>query len=233
MKVAKYLNAAGVPENLHAQATDCLREADKLSDGLTWAKWRARLFKAWKIARMLPWEAERLIDVRPDLADWDIAPAVNITAHGDNPPWVMTPDGGRPVPNGWLNQDPESDEYKQAVAANYWCKGEHPRSQKSRKAWYRRNAGEYIAWRLGKPMPNPILPASVNIWRGGGVTVRECSGAWQIVAPAKLLWIIPAKARIGYEIDNLWNGTEQAWYPISGHELRAPLTWSVLPGRGD
>lgn len=40
------------------------------------------------------------------------------------------------------------------------------------------------------------------------------------------------EARIGYEIDNLWNGTEQAWYPIPGHELRAPLTWSVLPGRG-
>ena len=34
------------------------------------------------------------------------------------------------------------------------------------------------------------------------------------------------------EADKLWNGTEQAWYPISGHELRAPLTWSVLPGRG-
>ena len=34
----------------------------------------------------------------------------------------------------------------------------------------------------------------------------------------------------GNEIDNLWNGTEQAWYPIAGHELRAPLTWSALPG---
>ena len=41
------------------------------------------------------------------------------------------------------------------------------------------------------------------------------------------------EARIGYEIDNLWNGKEQAWYPIAGHELRAPLTWPVLPGRGD
>lgn len=233
MKIVNYLAAAGVPESLHAQAITCLSEADKASDGLTWAKWKVRLFKAGKIAKLIPWGAERLIEVRPDLADWDIAPAVNITAHGDNPPWRMTPEGGRPVPNGWLNQDPESDEYKQAVAANYWCKGEHPRSTKSRKAWYRRNAGEYLAWRLGKPMPNPIMATSVNIWRGGGVTVRECNGAWQIVAPAKLLGIIPAKARIGYEIDNLWNGTEQAWYPIAGHELRAPLTWSVLPGRGD
>ena len=39
------------------------------------------------------------------------------------------------------------------------------------------------------------------------------------------------EARIGYEIDNLWNGAEQAWYPIPGYELKAPLTWSVLPGR--
>ena len=37
MKVAKYLNAAGVPEALHAQAIACLAEADKLSDGLTWS----------------------------------------------------------------------------------------------------------------------------------------------------------------------------------------------------
>ena len=97
MKVAKYLNAAGVPEALHAQAIACLREADKLSDGLTWAKWKVRLFKSSKIAKLIPWSAERLIDVRPDLADWDIAPAVNITAHGDNTPWQITPEGGRPV----------------------------------------------------------------------------------------------------------------------------------------
>lgn len=49
----------------------------------------------------------------------------------------------------------------------------------------------------------------------------------------KWLGVIPVKVRIGYEIDNLWNGTEQAWYPIAGHNLRAPLTWSVLPGRDD
>ena len=24
----------------------------------------------------------------------------------------------------------------------------------------------------------------------------------------------------------------QLWYPISGHDLRAPITWSVIPGRG-
>lgn len=25
----------------------------------------------------------------------------------------------------------------------------------------------------------------------------------------------------------------QLWFPIPSHGLRAPLTWSVMPGRGD
>ena len=37
MNIQKYLGATGVPESLHAQAIACLREADKLSDGLTWS----------------------------------------------------------------------------------------------------------------------------------------------------------------------------------------------------
>ena len=35
MNLQKHLQAAGVPESLRAQAIACLREADKLSDGLT------------------------------------------------------------------------------------------------------------------------------------------------------------------------------------------------------
>ena len=229
MKVAKYLNAAGVPEALHAQAIACLREADRLSDGLTWAKWKVRLFKAGKISKLIPWDAERLIAVRPDLKDWDIAPAINITAHGDNVPWVLTADGGRPVPNVWLNQDPESEEYKQAVASNYWCKGEHPRSEKSRKAWYHRNAGEYAAWERGVPVN---VADWTKPWVGDGVTVRRNGSAWQIVAKDKWLGFIPVKVRIGFEIDNVFTDKgEQAWYPLPGYDLRAPVTWSVIPGR--
>ena len=37
MNLLKLLTTAGVPESLHAQAIACLREADKLSDGLTWS----------------------------------------------------------------------------------------------------------------------------------------------------------------------------------------------------
>lgn len=225
MNILKYLAAAGVPEHLHSEALAAIELARERSRGLTWAKWKVRLFKAGKIAKLLPWGAERLIDVRPDLADWDIAPIVNITAHGDNAPWVMTPDGGRPEPGRWLNRDPESEDYQHAVAANYWCKGEHPRSQRSRKAWYRRNAGEYVAWARGLP----VDLTSVQTWQANGVTAHQCGEAWEIVAVRPLIGKLCVKTRIGYEIDNLYQNGVQAWYPIAGYELRTPVTWSVLP----
>ncbi|PUA95533.1 hypothetical protein C8C99_0333 [Acidovorax sp. 107] len=224
MNYLKHLRAAGVPDHYHSAAIAALEGARERAQGLTWAKWRVRLFKAGKIAQLLPWTAERLVDVRPDLADWDIAPMVNITAHGDNVPWVMTPEGGRPAPGQWL--DPAD---AQAVAANYWLPGTHPRSPESRKAWYRRNAGEYRAWRLGVPVD---LSKGVQVWRGGCVTVYRCGDAWQLIAQDKLLFI-PIVVRIGYEISNLWRESDgaQLWFPISGADLRAPVTWSVLPGR--
>lgn len=220
MNYSQYLTAAGVPAHLHAEAIANLDEAHQRSSGLALAKWKVRLFKAGKISRMLAWGDERLIAVQPDLADWDIAPMVNITAHGDNVPW---PDG-RPVPGAWLDDTPE------ARAANYWCNGEHPRSRKSRKAWYRRNAGEYRAWRLGAPVD---LTQPVQVWRGNGATVRRHNGAWMLIARDKWLGLVPVCVRIGYEIDNVIgdDGT-QYWYPIPGCVLRAPVTWSVLPTLG-
>lgn len=220
MNIVKHLTTAGVPAHLHAEAVACLEEARERASGLTWAKWTVRLFKAGQISRLLAWGDERLIDVRPDLADWDIAPMVNITAHGDNVPW---PDG-RPAPGAWL------DDTREARAANYWCKGEHPRSQKSRKAWYRRNAGEYRAWRLGAPV-DPAQP--VQVWRSDGVTVRRHNGAWMVLAADWWLGLVPVRVRIGYEIDNvLRDDGIRLWFPIQGHDLRAPVTWSVLPAFG-
>ncbi|OYD50725.1 hypothetical protein [Acidovorax kalamii] len=224
MNYIKHLRAAGVPDHYHPAAIAALEGARDRARGLTWAKWRVRLFKAGKIARLLPWAAERLVDVRPDLADWDIAPMVNITAHGDNVPWVETPEGGRPAPGQWL--DPVD---AQAVAANYWLPGTHPRSTESRKAWYRRNAGEYRAWSLGVPVD---LSTGVQVWRGNGSTVYRCGDAWQVIAQDKFL-LIPVVVRVGYEISNLWRESDgaQLWLPIPGADLRAPVTWSVLPGR--
>lgn len=224
MNLLKHLQAAGVPGHYHTAAIAALEGARDRAQGLAWAKWKVRLFKAGKIAKLLPWSAERLVDVRPDLADWDIAPMVNITAHGDNVPWVETPEGGRPAPGQWL--DPADP---QAVTANYWLPGTHPRSPESRKAWYRRNAGEYRAWRLGAPVD---LSKGVQVWRGNGSTVYRCGDAWQVIAQDKFLFI-PIVVRIGYEISNLWRESDgaQLWFPIPGADLRAPVTWSVLPGR--
>lgn len=219
MNFIKHLQAAGVPDHYHLAAIASLDGARQRARGLLWAKWRVRLFKAGKIAKMLPWHAERLIDVRPDLAAWDIAPMVNITAHGDNVPWP----GGRPAPGAWMEDTPE------ARAANYWCKGEHPRSQKSRKAWYRRNAGEHEAWSRGMPVD---LANGAQVWRGNGSTVYRCGDAWQVIARDKVLFI-PVLVRVGYEISNLWRESDgaQLWFTIPGADLRAPVTWSVLPGR--
>ena len=136
---------------------------------------------------------------------------------------------GRPEPGQWLNTDPESLEYQEAVKACYWSHGNHPRSKRARKDWYRRNAGEYRAWRLGLQVGGAD---EVQQWSGGGVTVLRSGKAWQITAFRKLLGGLGLKTRIGYEIDNVYKGGVQQWYPIPGHELRAPLTWSLLPGKG-
>lgn len=225
MNIKDLLNKANVGVDIQPEALACLKQADKISDGLLWAKWKVRLFDAGKISKLLEWNDERLIDVMSEYSDWDICPMINITAHGDNVPWDAAT--GRPVPGVWLNSDSESLEYQEAVKSNYWCKGKHPRSKKSRKAWYRRNAGEYYAYRLGLPVS---LNQGVRIWSANGVTVLKCGDAWQVTAFKKLIGNFGLKIRIGYEIDNVFKDGVQQWYPIKGHELKAPITWSILPG---
>ena len=227
------LTLAGVPESLHAEAQASLEAADERSAGLTWAKWKVRLFKAGKIADLLDWNDERLCIKHPELCDEDIAPVDNITCNGDMIPWA--PDGSRPLRSYWLSQDPASDDYKAAVAANHrYCPGQHPRSRASRKAWYRRNAGEYKAWRLGAA----IDPArGFEIWRGtdgkNTATAWRCCGAWCVSHSQKIIGTLYLNSRKGFEIDNIFCGdySPQMWWPISGYQLRAPVTWSVLLGR--
>ena len=237
-QLTEWLALAGVPDGLHAQVLTCMQDAKQRSAGLTMAKWRTRLLKAGKIAKALPWEAERLIAVRPDWADCDIAPMLNITAQGDNGPWRDTPEGGRPDPNSWLNPDPASAEYQQAVDSCYWCKGEHPRSEKARKAWYRRNGGEYRAWRLGMPVGQD---ARHWVYHGVGlrVDVVRSGDAWCVNVRRRLLGKLWLDMRCGFEVDNVYQRSVfdgvtivLAWYPIAGHELRAPVTWSKVPAWG-
>ena len=214
------LAIAGVPATLHEEALQALADARQRAQGLLWHKLKVRLLKADKIARAMLWEAERLIDVRPDWARWDVAPMRNITGHGDNVPWIETPQGGRPVVGAWLNPDPESDEYREAVKANYWCRGEHPRSRKSRMAWYRRNGGEYEAWARGCAI-DTAQPCQE--WRGesGSLSVQvvRWGNAW-IVSTTKRYGPLRITGRYGFECDNALG-----WFPLPGYDLRAPATW--------
>lgn len=213
-----------VPAELHDQARTSLAQAKARAKGLTLFKLRARWLKGKALADRLAWRDERLLDVAPELAAYDIEPMVNVTAHGDNAPW--DPATGRPAPGQWLDTDQASEQYRAAVAANYWLKGTHPRSGKSRRAWYRRNAGAYTAWERGAPMVGDL-----HIW-GSKLQVIRKGEAWQI--KGKVFGVL--KVSLGYEIANVYECKKadsigvQKWYPIDGHELRAPVSWSILPG---
>jgi hypothetical protein len=102
------------------------------------------------------------------------------------------------------------------------------------KAWYRRNAGEYLAWRLGAA----VEPSKgFEIWRGkdgkDSAVAWRCGTAWIVKSSTHLVGPLYLNSRKGYEIDNVFSGdyTPQMWWPIPGYQLRAPVTWSVLPGK--
>lgn len=225
---------AGVPEELHQECLDNLKIAEERSRGMTWHKFKVKILNAGKLAKKLKWEDNRLIYVDSSLEDQDVAPMKNITANGDNGVWVETPEGGRPIEDYWLDKDPNSEEYKFAVSKNYWCPGEHPRSEKSRKAWYRRNGGEFLAWKKGWPLADIT---SFKSWSGKKgnieVTVDVCDGGWMI-SSSKTYGPIVLQGQYGFEVGNIYhprpnNQRVQAWYPLDGYELKATITWSTIP----
>ena len=261
-KIRELVIQAGVEGDDIENAVNCLLLAQERAKGTTWAKWKVRLFKAKQISEMLEWEDERLLDRYPDKAEWDIEPMVNITAHGDNVPWqepvykldqagnkipnpsgdgfMMLDPGGYPVPGVWLNKDPLSDEYKKAIIANYWSKGNHPRSKQSRKDWYRRNGGAYVVSGRGMPVD---LTQPVRVWSRRGVLVVNNNGAWQLVAQERLLGFMYLNTSIGFELKNaiglgksyIGDGSPVAnpianWKPIPGYPYNAPVTFTRLPG---
>lgn len=235
MNIRDMLRTAKVPEELHAEAQVSLSAASAATEGLTLAKWKVRLFKAKKISKLLDWEDERLCIKHPELADWDIAPMLNITASGDHFPWKETPEGGRPDPDAWMSKDPQSAEYQEAITAERskrYFDGNHPRSRKAREMWYRRNAGEYLAWRRGVPV-DTALP--VMRWAGKDgklhVEIVRCGDAWIVNTTKHVIGRLQLEGRYGFEVDNVFTGFggTQGWFPIAGHELRAPATWSTIP----
>lgn len=233
MNTQKALTIAGVPKELHAEAIASVNLATKRTDGLLLHKIKVRYLKANKIAKLLEWEDERLCIRHPELASYDIAPMINVTAYGDNGEWEDTPLGGRPVGGRWLNKDPESQEYKDAVAKNYWCKGTHPRSFESHKAWYRRNGGEYLAWERGEAVrPSEGFEKWTGTQGSTQAIAYRADGAW-IVLLSEKKGPFRVNSRIGFEVDNVYCGTHspQAWFPIDGYELRGCATHSVMLGK--
>lgn len=235
MKLNKYLDIAGITDTAQREMIQlCMNLADERSKGLLWFKIKARFFKAGKIAKALKWESNRLIEVRPDWADYDIAPITKITCNGDNGPWEGPIGSDRPVESFWMNPDPESVEYQVALHSKY-AKGKyHPRSEAFRKMWYRRNSGEYLAYRRGL-----IVDASkgVQTFAGtkGRTTVKlwHSDNAWLILISIRIIGKYRINIRRGFEVANIFSGTTspQAWFPIPGYDLMAPVTWSTLPSK--
>lgn len=236
-----YLEIAKVDGKFHASAIKCLQDAWNSSGGtfghILFKKFRARLFYAKRIAKAIPWEGNRLLDYRPEWSDDDIAPMDNITCNGDNVEWYYNADDvAVPNPNSWLNKDPNSIEYKQAVACNYWKPGFHPRSYESRVAWYRRNAGEYLVWSLGK-IPAPPEETKYYFGTEGTTSVRiiQSGDVWMFDVRKKFLKFFWINIAVGYELPNIYinqySEISQGWFPIKGKELRAPLVWARIPSR--
>ena len=220
----KALEIAGVPVEKHPWIASQQKQAKKAAKGMLWHKIKARLWYGPRAAAKLPWDAERLPE---DQRQWDIAPVLNVTANGDSIPWEVVDGVSKPRSEYWLNPDPKSAEYHEAINANYWKPGHHPRSRKARKAWYRRNGGEYAAWRRGKELYTP----GVSVWNGERgrvrVTVVGTSNVYLIHTSTRLVGKLRLIWRTGYEVDNVaWRSLDSSgWVPMPGDKHRAPLTW--------
>lgn len=223
--IQRLLELAGVPEYLHSDAMLSLALAELSYGSLDWFKIKAKLFKAGTISKTMQWEHNRLLEAKPEWSKYDVAPMLNITGHGDNAPWDETT--GLPVQNRWLDPNPESEDYKAAVASCYWCPGNHPRSPKARKAWYRRNAGEYTAHDRGAVVD---ITAPLLSWEGNGIQVLNLGDVWFIKGSSPILGKLVWKFEYGFEINNLKNLNQvQCWYPLPGVTLKAPVVWSKIP----
>lgn len=126
-----------------------------------------------------------------------------------------------------LDRNPDSLDWRCAVARNYWAKGQHPRSVKARTAWLRRNGGEYEAWARGQAVSAATAidrwTCESGRWR---IEVLRQGEAWQVNARLALLGRFGVGWRLGYEIDNARHA-----HPRPGFERRACLTWGWRPVR--
>ena len=228
MNILEQLDQSAVPESIQHSAFSSLMLAQNSADGLNWDKWKVRLFKADKISKLLTWEDERLCLKYPEFAYMDVAPMENIRSYGDTLPWVETPIGGRPPPPIWLDKDPASADYQQAITyQKRYFKGVHPRSREGHKIWYRRNGGEYMAWDRGQE----VFPdrGEIDVWTSKHNVVMHHSGAWFLEAYDEVAFKVFKVQRLGFEVGNVFDPKTklQGWFPIDGFKLKAPVTMST------
>ena len=225
----KALALAKVPNELWESCKASVQQSVKDQSSII-KKQLVRFFFAGWIARQIPWEGERLLDYRPDKAWMDIAYAYNITANGDNGPWVIH--NGVPQSRGsfWLDPDPESKEYRHAVSQCYWSPGNHPRSYKARKAWYRRNACEQEANSNGAALD---LNLKLEQWHSDGdepVSVYRLGDVWQVTAKRRVIGKLCVTTYRGYELSNVFTPSgEQSWWFFDGATPMANVCAVSIP----
>ena len=193
-------------------------------DNQLWAGWYAmpdgRVAQVWMLGK--PRDGELAPALKAE-ADADVARrrAAVLDAGGK---WLKDAPCTLPLE---LDRNPDSLDWRCAVARNYWAPGCHPRSVQARTAWLRRNGGEYEAWARGRAVSAATAidrwTCESGRWR---IEVLRQGEAWQVNARLALLGRWGVGWRLGYEIDNAMHA-----HPRPGHERRACLTWGWRPVR--
>ena len=204
-----------------------LAGARAAAKGTTWRKWYTRLFKAGKLAKVVcDNNATRASAVDPKYADDDVEHVSNINAYGDNDNW----DEATGLPKDRNVRAAEPTQFD--IDRNYWAKGLWAGDYAAVKAWYRRNGGAGLVYRLGAPVARSDARARY-VGQSGRWTVEVLTRgpAALLVASYRLAFGFSLKVRSGYEIDNVFdhNTNTQNWYPLPGYSLNAPVTHTILP----
>lgn len=221
MNYEKYLNAAGVPPELHAQALGYLAkcERDYRAARIAWHKATAWAFVGWLLLRgKVPFEAEALPE-RWKAYDNDVS------INGDRGVWLWA--DNKEGTYAELQPCPLDDS---AMQYSYWST-HHPRSKWHRWLWLgTRNMASRLASDAG-PAITPEMRPRLRWWgdkdtdRGHpGVVVHELDGHWQIHSVEPWYFGLVVRRNVGVKLS----------MAVPGLRRRAPLVlikFSLISGK--